>query len=272
MEVVRPPAVAGMFYPADKNELERLIKMLLDQNIPSEKFDHIYGIVSPHAGYIYSGGTAAFGYNTVKGKNYETVVVISPSHREYFPGVSIYDGDAYSTPLGVVEVDKVMREALTDNSKIIFTSIQGHRGEHALEVQIPFLQVVLSDFQILPITMGDQSKLFIDELAETLSKIVDEKTLIVASSDLSHFYSREQAEVLDSRIIERINNFDYSGLQNDLNIKNSEACGGGGIVAMMKALDLKNINHAKVLAHTDSGDVSGDTSEVVGYLSAVVYK
>jgi len=272
MEVVRPPAVAGMFYPADKNELERLIKMLLDKNIPNEQFNHIYGIVSPHAGYIYSGGTAAFAYNTVKEKDYETVVVISPSHREYFPGISIYDGDAYSTPLGIVEVDKVMREALTDNSKIIFTSVQGHRSEHALEVQIPFLQVVLRDFKILPITMGDQSKLFIDELAEALSKIVDEKILIVASSDLSHFYSRDQAEILDSRIIERINNFDYLGLQSDLDNKNSEACGGGGIVAMMRAFDIRNINHAKVLAHTDSGDVSGDTSEVVGYLSAVVYK
>lgn len=272
MEVVRKPAVAGMFYPADKNELEKLIKMLLDQNIPSEQFDHISGIVSPHAGYIYSGGTAAFAYNTVKGKNYETVVVISPSHREYFPGVSIYEGDAYSSPLGVVEVDKNLRDKIIDNSKTIFPGAQGHRGEHALEVQIPFLQVVLNDFKILPITMGDQSKIFVDELAESLSKIVDEKTLIVASSDLSHFYSRKQAEILDSRIIERINDFDYLGLQNDLDNKNSEACGGGGIVAMMKALDLKNINHAKVLAHTDSGDVSGDTSEVVGYLSAVVYK
>ncbi len=271
METIRKPAVAGMFYPDDKNVLERQINSLLANYKPEEEFSNIGGIVSPHAGYIYSGRTAAFAYNAISGNNYKTVIVISPSHREYFAGTSVYNGDAYETPLGVVEVDKEMREKLIDGSKTIFAGIEGHRQEHALEVQIPFLQTVLKDFLILPVVIGDQSRIFVDELANKLAAIAGDKTLIVASSDLSHFYPREKAEILDSRVEQHINDFDYEGLQSDLERKACEACGGGGIVSMMEALKLKNFSHAKVLNRTDSGDVTGDTSEVVGYLSAVVY-
>ena len=271
METIRKPAVAGMFYPDDKNVLERQINTLLANYKPDEEFKNINGIVSPHAGYVYSGRTAAFAYNTISGKNYKTVVVISPSHREYFAGTSIYNGDAYETPLGIVKVDKEMRKKLVDGSKTIFPGIEGHKQEHALEVQVPFLQTVLKDFLIVPIVIGDQSKIFVDELAYKLAEVTDEKSLIVASSDLSHFYSREKAEILDSRVEQHINDFDYEGLQTDLERKACEACGGGGIVSMMEALKLKNYAHAKVLNRTDSGDVTGDTSEVVGYLSAIVY-
>ena len=271
MKNVREPAVAGMFYPASASKLKNDIQLLLDECKCEEKFQNILGIVSPHAGYIYSGRTAAFAYNTVAQNNYNTVVVISPSHREYFPGISIYNGDAYKTPLGDVPLNKEMISKLTAESKIIFSGVNGHGAEHAVEVQIPFLQIVLKDFSIVPIVMGDQGKLFVDALAQKLAEVIDDKTLIVASSDLSHFYTKGEADKLDSVIEKRIADFDYDGLQKDLETRKCEACGGGAIVAMMKTADLLNKKKSKILSRTDSGDVTGDDSEVVGYLSAVIY-
>ncbi len=228
-------------------------------------------IVAPHAGYVYSGKTAAHAYNLLIGKKFKTVVIISPSHSEYFPGISIFEGDAYETPLGLLKVDKEFREKLVTNDNVIFKGYEGHRREHALEVQLPFLQSVLKDFKIVPIVMGDQSKRNIDTLAKKLAEVSDDETLIVASSDLSHFYSKSQADKLDSVVEKRVREFDFESLQFDLENHTCEACGGGPIVALMKAANLKNIRHSMVLSRTDSGDVTGDNSEVVGYLSAVFY-
>ncbi|RPI63648.1 MAG: AmmeMemoRadiSam system protein B [Ignavibacteriales bacterium] len=269
---IRHQQVAGYFYPADKDKLQKDIALMLQVAKPEKAFNNIFGIVSPHAGYMYSGKTAAFAYNLLKDKFYKTVIIISPSHAEYFPGISIFDGDAYETPLGIVEIDQVMVDMLVENNKIIFRGIQGHRKEHALEVQIPFLQTVLKNFKIVPIVMGDQSKMFVDELAEKISKVVDANTLVVASSDMSHFYSSEEAERLDSVVEKRINDFDFEQLLKDLDDHECEACGGGPIAVMMKTASLKNIDKSLVISRSDSGDVTGDKSEVVGYLSAVVYK
>jgi len=269
---IRHQQVAGYFYPAEKDKLQNDIALMLQGAKLEKSFNKIFGIVSPHAGYIYSGKTAAYAYNLLKGKSYKTVFIISPSHAEYFPGISIYDGEAYETPLGLVEIDQQMVDKLVENSKIIFRGIQGHRKEHALEVQIPFLQSVIKDFKIVPIVMGDQSKMFVDELADKISKIVDDETLVVASSDMSHFYSSEEADRLDSVVEKRINDFDFDQLLIDLDDHECEACGGGPIAAMMKAASLKNINKSYIISRSDSSDITGDKSEVVGYLSAVVYQ
>jgi AmmeMemoRadiSam system protein B len=272
MKKVRPPQVAGYFYPAEPDTLHNEIHKMLSETKLNKTFDKIIGIVSPHAGYMYSGKTAAFAYNIIMGKDYKTAFVISPSHYEYFPGISIYDGEAYQTPLGIVEIDEEKAQKLVEGSRMIFRGTQGHRREHSLEVQIPFLQTVLDDFRIVPIVMGDQSKVFVDELANKLTKVLDDKSVIVASSDLSHFYDVKKADLLDYLVEKRINDFDYEALQQDLEQKRCEACGGGPIVAMMKASALMNYRNAQVLKRTDSGDVTGDKSEVVGYLSAVVYE
>lgn len=272
MRNVREPVVAGMFYPSPPNKLKDEIQLLLDTYKSEESFQNVFGIVSPHAGYTYSGRTAAIAFNTLANKNYKTVVIISPSHKEYFPGISIYSGDAYKTPLGEVAVNKEMVLKLTADEKFIFEGLNGHRTEHAVEVQIPFLQMVIKDFSIVPIVMGDQRKMFIDGLAQKLAEVVDDETLIVASSDLSHFHTKTEAYELDSIVEKRIANFDYDGLQKDLEMGECEACGGGAIVAMMKAADLINKRKSKILSRTDSGDITGDDTEVVGYLSAVVYE
>lgn len=271
MKNVRIAAVAGMFYPSSPRKLEDEVRMLLDTSKPQKNIERVKGIVSPHAGYIYSGPTAAFAFNAVSDKNYKTVIIISPSHREYFPGISIYDGDAYETPLGAVPINNEMRERLVADSKLIFSGILGHRAEHAVEVQLPFLQVTMKDFSIVPIVMGDQNKHCVNELAGKLAEVLDERTLIVASSDLSHYYSKADANRLDSIVEKRISTFDYEGLLADLETRKCEACGGGAIVSMMKAADMIQSKKSLVLSRSDSGDVSGDNSQVVGYLSAAVF-
>jgi AmmeMemoRadiSam system protein B len=269
---IRHQQVAGYFYPAEKDKLQKDISLMLQLAKTEKSFDKIFGIISPHAGYIYSGRTAAYAYNLLKNKNYKTVIIISPSHSEFFPGISIFDGDAYETPLGIVEIDQEVTDKLVEKSKTIFRGIQGHRKEHALEVQIPFLQSVLTNFKIVPIVMGDQSKRFVDELAQKISEVADNSTLVIASSDMSHFYSSNEADRLDSVVEKRISEFDFENLLKDLDRHDCEACGGGPISVMLKAASLKNINKSFVLNRSDSGDVTGDKSEVVGYLSAVVYK
>ncbi|MEJ2194775.1 MAG: AmmeMemoRadiSam system protein B [Ignavibacteriaceae bacterium] len=271
MNSIRTPSVAGLFYPADLEKLQNNIGDLLESTKTEKEYKNIFGIVAPHAGYTYSGRTAAHVYNLLKGKKYERVVIISPSHNEYFPGSSVFNGSGYQTPLGILEIDDEFVIKLVENSKSIFRGIEGHRSEHALEVQLPFLQTVLNDFKIIPVVMGDQGKIFVDELAEKLAEIVDDETLIVASSDMSHFHSKLEADKLDSIVEDRINRFDYKLLQSDLEKNNTEACGGGPIVTLMKAASLRNKNHSFVIHRSDSGDVNGENEEVVGYLSAVIY-
>ncbi len=271
-EKVRKPAVAGLFYPEDSAELKRLIESLLEENESSKKYNNIVGIVAPHAGYIYSGKSAAVAFNVLKeNSEFETAIILSPSHHEYFKGSCIYDGDAYETPLGKIPINKIIAEHIVDNSDSLFFGNKGHKDEHALEVQLPFLQIINSDVNIVPIVIGDQSIKYIHELSKILSELVNEKTIIIASSDLSHFHSKEKAAELDNVVVDRINNFDYIELYNDLAKGDCEACGGGGIVALLETADIIGKNDAEVISHTDSGDASNDNSSVVGYLSAVVY-
>ena len=271
MNNIRQPGVAGLFYPSDSIRLRTEIQTMLAAAEPKPLTSNIFGIVSPHAGYIYSGRTAAYGFNLLKYKNYNKVIIISPSHREYFAGVSIFNGAAYKTPLGVVEIEKELAQKIIGGSKTISFGIEGHRQEHAIEVQVPFLQTVLTDFKIVPIVMGDQGNVFVEDLAKQISKAADEKTIIIASSDLSHFYPKKKAFELDSIVVKDILDFDYEKLQNDLDNSRCEACGGGPIVVLMKAASLLGKKRSMLLNRSDSGDVSGDNSEVVGYLSAAIF-
>ncbi len=271
MSKVRRPAVAGQFYPGNKNELERELELLLEVAKEKKEFPSIAGLVAPHAGYIYSGRTAAKVYSLIKEKKYNTVIVISPSHYDYFLGSSIFLGDYYETPLGLIPLNKQLAEKIISNGENIFFSEKGHDKEHALEVHLPFLQKTLGEFNLVPIVMGDQSKSTIEDLSKALYESIDDSCLVVASSDMSHFYTKEIAGQLDSIVERHINNYDYEGLIEDLEMHTCEACGGGPIAAMMKALKLRGKNNAVVIDRSDSGDMSGDNSRVVGYLSAVVY-
>jgi AmmeMemoRadiSam system protein B len=270
---IREPAVAGMFYPGDRLTLDREVDALIKRAEVRKIKGELRGLISPHAGYIYSGYTAASGYRLLEGKSVQTVVIIAPSHREYFRGISVFSGSAYSTPLGILEVDDELRSELVREGGVIEASLSGHREEHAIEVQLPFLQKVLADFRILPIVMGDQGRDFCVALGKRLGKILRERNaLLVASSDLSHYYPYDVACKLDQVVINDVQEFSEERLLKDLDSQRAEACGGGPIVAMLIAAKELGADKVEVLHYCNSGDVTGDKDGVVGYLSAAVMK
>ncbi len=270
---VREPAVAGMFYPQDRNVLTHEVDALL-RRADLKKIDgELRGLISPHAGYIYSGYTAANGYKLLQGKNFETVVIIGPSHREYFRGISIFPGSAYRTPLGLLEVDDALRSEMIRDGGVIFSSILGHREEHAVEVQLPFLQRVLGQFKILPIVMGDQGREYCLLLGEKLAEVLNgKKVLLVGSTDLSHYHSYDVACELDRIIIEDVRDYSEDRLLNDLEMHRAEACGGGPMAATLIASKKLGADSVEILHYCNSGDVTGDREGVVGYLSAAVVR
>jgi AmmeMemoRadiSam system protein B/AmmeMemoRadiSam system protein A len=269
--------VAGSFYPADPKELTAMVDGFLAQAKP-DPVPNLVAIVSPHAGYPYSGSVAAWSYALLKGRKYDRVVVIAPDHMEGFQFVSVFDGDAYSTPLGRVPVDREFARKLAGSNSLIKLSDRGHRAggersEHALEVQLPFLQRVLGEFQLVPVVMGTQSYDACRALGVTLAKLVrDSNTLIVASSDLSHYHPYDEAVRLDKKTLNSIQEWDYLSMSRNFEHRIWEACGGGPIIAAMIAAERLGANQATVLRYANSGDTAGDKSRVVGYGAVAISK
>ncbi len=270
---VREAVVAGMFYPADKKALMRQVVELFERAKPKKIRGNIKALISPHAGYIYSGLTAAYAYKLLENKKFDSVVIISPSHREYFEGVSIFPGSYYRTPLGDVPMDLELCKLIVDNEPAIKLSQQGHIEEHALEVQLPFLQIILENFKLVPIVIGHQIKDYSYKIGEVLGKVLKTRNaLVVASTDLSHYHPYEIANQLDKIAIDAIANFDYEKLLNELEEQHTEACGGGPAAAAMIAAKNLGANKVEILHSCNSGDVTGDKDAVVGYMSAVIYE
>jgi len=276
---VRKPAVADMFYPGNPTELTSMIKKFLSETKIVVKGE-IGGLVSPHAGYVYSGPVAAWSYRQIEGKTFDVVVVVAPSHYEYFPGASVYPGDFYATPLGKIPVSKNLTQELTNLSTKIYFSEKGHRvsslgrSEHSLEVQLPFLQYVLGDFQLIPIVMADQSWENVHELANALATLLkNKKALIVASSDLSHYHAYDTAYKMDKSLQNLFETGNFKALIEGCESRKIEACGYGPIATMMYACSLLGYKKTKVLKYATSGDVpAGNTMQVVGYMSGVAYR
>jgi MEMO1 family protein len=268
-EIVRAPAVAGMFYERSSAALRKNIDEMLNRVQLPKIEGTVRAVISPHAGYVYSGFTAAHAYKLLKGRKYDCVIVVGPSHREYFDGISIYSGDAYETPLGKVPINHKVRSELLQGEKNIVASIAGHREEHSLEVQLPFLQRVLEEFLVVPIIMGDQRRQLCEQLSVALARVMaNHNILLVASSDLSHFHSYDEAVLLDKRVIQEVERFNSDVFIDELEKKSFEACGGGPIAVAMKTAQQLGANRAEVLHYCNSGDVTGDKSGVVGYLAA----
>lgn len=233
-------------------------------------------LIVPHAGYPYSGKTAAAAYKLIGGEQFDAVVVISPSHRVFFKGAAVFDGDGYATPLGTVPIDKGLSKLLGQLHPAVYLSPMGHasgstRGEHALEVQLPFLQVVLGKFRLVAIVMGDQEEDTINAVAEVLSAgLKDRNVLLVASTDLSHFYSIKKAERLDRAVRAAVEAYDPEGLIEVLESGRGEACGGGIVAAVLKASKRLFGGEIQIIDYTTSAEATGDADEVVGYMSAVI--
>lgn len=267
MEPIREPAVAGQFYPSDPNSLKKLIEGALDGAMDVLKGKPPLAILAPHAGYMYSGGVAGWSYRQVKGQQFEAVVVLSPSHRYHFSGVSVWPKGGYRTPLGIVPVHEDICARLLQDSSVFKDLPQAHGPEHALEVQVPFLQVALKPgWKLVPLVMGTQDLKTASQVAPRLREVLKgTKALVVASSDLSHFHSASKAEEMDRKALKYMEEVDPEGLWEEINRGKVEACGIGPVlVAMLMARD-EGIAKGKLLKYAHSGDVSGDMSRVVGY-------
>ena len=277
---VRQAAVAGSFYPADPKVLSSMMDDMLAKVTTPPITDPILAVVAPHAGYQYSGPTTAYAYAQLKGHKYTRVVVIAPTHHVSFDFTSIYEGDAYATPLGNVPVDKAFAQKLVKMSSTMKLSSQGHvptsaGGEHAVEVQLPWLQKVLGDFQLVPIVMGDQSYESSRALGVALAKLIKKEggeTLVLASSDLSHFHTYDEAVKMDHKTLNALEAWDYFSMSRNFQPRIWEACGGAPIVATMIYAERMGANQARVLKYENSGDVTGDHSSVVGYSADIFVK
>jgi AmmeMemoRadiSam system protein B len=272
-ETIRRPAVAGTWYSNNAEVLAREIDHYLDQasnaNLPRDPI----ALVSPHAGYAYSGPTAAWAYRQVKDIPYESVIVIAPSHQEWFDGVSVWDRGAYQTPLGLIPVDVDLAKKIEDADKDVHFTKAGHGAEHALEIELPFLQRTVPNLKIVPLVMADRSLGTCRKLANAIQKAVGtQKVLIVASSDLYHGYNYDECIRTDNNTLERIEHLDAETLCNGLESKKYMACGGGPITVAIMAAKLMGATKAQILKHTNSNDVIGERGGyVVGYGAVAIY-
>ena len=256
----REPAVAGSFYPADPTTLNRMMADFLLQAKSDNKVPK--AIIAPHAGYIYSGPIAASAYARLKPARdiITRVVLLGPSHRVYFEGLAVSNADTFSTPLGSVAIDKKAIESLRDLPFVGYLE-QAHAFEHSLEVHLPFLQQVLSDFKLVPIVAGDASA---EQVAEVISRLWGgDETLIVISSDLSHYHDYATAQRLDKHTSELIEHLNYQELSSD------GACGKVPVSGLLKVVKEKALS-IKTVDLRNSGDTAGDKHRVVGYGAYVV--
>lgn len=275
MTNVREPAVGGMFYPGDSATLRKDVANYLESADIGAPPSDIRAVISPHAGYMYSGPVAACGYKAVSSQTFDTVIVIAPSHRAYFQGIAVWDEGAFRTPLGDIPIDAASAAGLTLSGGPFRVDRDVHTGEHSLEVQLPFLQYIYKDFQLLPLLVGAADEGMYEEAASVLERVIcasGRRFLIIASTDLSHYYPYDAAVKIDSVTIEHLRNFDIAGMVRDTRTEKAQACGAGPLITTMMTAAKLGAHSSSILKYATSGDVSGDRSGVVGYVSAVLFK
>jgi AmmeMemoRadiSam system protein B len=268
----RKAAVAGSWYPGDPDVLAREVEGYLEAAGSPSVPGRVVGLISPHAGLFYSGPVAAHGYALLRGERGLTVVLVGPSHHVAFEGLALPGPGAWETPFGAVPVDGNLVAKLLTASPLFAESPRAHRDEHSIEMQLPFLAHLVEGLRIVPILMGTQSRAEVEALADALARALPgRRALLVASSDLSHFHPARTANAMDAVVVDHIERYDEDGLMNRLDLSHEHACGGGPVVAVMKAARALQAVRARVLRYGDSGDVgSKDKSRVVGYLSAAL--
>ncbi len=268
------PNVAGSFYPDDPEELKKVVDSYIDSAIISPMGEDVRLLISPHAGYKYSGSVAGYAYKAIKGKKYSTVIVIAPSHKHSFDGISVYTNGLFKTPLGELVVDSDVAGKLISSDKKIFFKPEVFKDEHALEVELPFLQRSLDNFKIVPIIFGEPSIENCKILGSALTEILKDKNdcLVVVSTDMSHYHPYDKANAMDNLTIDKIRLMDYGDLYDSVLRGDSELCGFAGVISGL--IYCKNIEALKcvILKYANSGDTSGAKNAVVGYFSAVFIK
>ena len=291
-DLVRYPVVAGTFYPDGFQDLMNIIngffKGVPEQKVPGK----LVALIAPHAGYIYSGPVAAYGFKLLQGKGYETVIVLGPSHRIHFKGGAVYPGGKWRTPLGDVEIDRELAREIIESSKHFHSNSAVHAQEHSLEVEIPFLQATLKDFKLVPIEIGSCNLGDCHEMAEGILKTVQKKNvLLVASTDMSHYYPYDIAKRIDDLAIKDLESFDIQRLWNHIErgeiIRSSsitdwdntfkknpyiELCGSRPTIMTLLVARRLGADKVQILKYANSGDTAGDKRQVVGYVSCAITK
>ncbi|MBP1633765.1 MAG: putative cytosolic protein [Acidobacteria bacterium] len=266
---LRRAAVAGTWYPGSRAALASEVDAYLDAASPDLPRDSVRGLVAPHAGLMYSGPIAAWGYRSVQGEAVDLAVLVGPSHRLAFEGVALYARGAWDTPLGPAPIAKDAADAILAATPVVHVSEAAHHGEHSLEMQLPFLRRVLPDTPIVPLLMGLQTPETVAALGDGLAAaLAGKRVLLVASSDLSHYLDSRAAGRMDRQVLDLVSAFDEQGLMRLLKTRPDHACGGGPVAAVMRAARALGARDARVLRYGDSGDVSGDKTAVVGYMAA----
>jgi MEMO1 family protein len=272
---VRPSPISGAWYPGNPTQLRQAIDLYLENASPPELPGEVVALVAPHAGYQYSGHVAGHAFKTVQGRAFSKVLVLSPLHQYHPQPILTSAHQAYHTPLGDIPVDResleVISQKLQKKTGLAFTPIANDQ-EHSLEIELPFLQCALrGDFALIPIMLRDQSREIAKALGEALGESLKETDcLMVASSDLSHFYAEDQANQLDERVLSALTNFSPDSLFDLKQRGEGQACGLAPMAAMLWAAQVMGANQATLLKYDTSASATGDRSSVVGYAAAAI--
>ncbi|MBS1112337.1 MAG: hypothetical protein H6Q92_99 [Nitrospirae bacterium] len=264
---IKEPSVAGTFYPADKKELKDTIDTFLSKanRIPGE--GNIIALISPHAGYRYSGQVAAYGYKHIQDRDIRKIILIGQSHHEGFKGASVYTNGSFKTPLGNVEIDeKSAKKLLNENADVKFYP-EAFAKEHSIEVQLPFLQSMLKDFTIIPLLIGSPTRQTFEHLISELTEMMDGQTLMIASTDLSHYHGYSEAVEMDSKLISAIERLSVMNAGELVQTGKSEMCGSIPVIIAMEVAKRHGANLGVLFNYANSGDVTQEKDKVVGYAS-----
>jgi len=272
---LREPAVSGIFYPKNPNELREDIESLFrDSNFgpgnlpPSSNNERIYGMVSPHAGYMYSGAVAAHGYYDLSSSKFESALILGPNHYGLGSEVALMDKGSWETPLGKVEIDSEVAQNIHRNCDMISIDESAHSRDHCIEVQLPFLQYIKGEFKIVPIILINQGKNTCKKLGSDIYESIKDRNLIpIASSDLTHYEANNLAYEKDKLLISAILSLDIEKFYSVLISFNVTACGYGAIATVMEISKRMGATKGKLLKYATSGDIAGDNKSVVGYSS-----
>ncbi|MFH1045962.1 MAG: AmmeMemoRadiSam system protein B [Candidatus Omnitrophota bacterium] len=265
--MIRQAYVSGQFYPADVAGLKKQLETFIEKKVKKE---NALGIVAPHAGYMYSGPVAGACYSRIRVT--PTVVIIGPNHTGMGEPFSLMSKGTWQMPLGNVEINTELAEAIRRRSKYLQQDSQAHLHEHSIEVQIPFLQYFLPEVRIVPLILAGADFAVYAEIGAAIAGAIKENkpALIVASSDMTHYLPHEKAKSLDALAIERILKLDVQGLLDLVKEKNISMCGYGPVACMLSAVKELKGRGAQLIKYQTSGETGGDYSSVVGYAGIVV--
>ncbi|MDD1778170.1 MAG: AmmeMemoRadiSam system protein B [Candidatus Helarchaeota archaeon] len=267
---LRKPAVAGQFYPSASSELKKQIESFIDKK--ANKFD-VYGCVLPHAGYIYSGPVAGYTVSQINIK--DRIILLGPNHTGSGTPFSIMTQGIWQTPLGEINIDDELAEALLGSCEYLQDDTLAHLYEHSLEVELPFLQYFKNNFKIVPIAIASNNLSELKEVGKAIASVINklnikDSVMIVASSDMTHYEPQSEAEKKDKQAIEAILKLDEDELFQKIRRFNITMCGYAPVAVMLSAVKLLGAQKGRLSKYQTSGDITGDTDSVVGYAGITI--